>query len=358
MTMNSKLTYMAGAAIVALLVASCGGKKKSYDELGDSGRTVRTENLEANLPRFVGKGVLIGQQYGTLRGIGWQGDSARSDFRSICNDRPAVNAYELCGIERGLKTNADSIPFSLISKDAVGFFRHGGLILMTWTAPNPNGNEQLLHGWVRKLAAYLGSLHDGYGIKAPVVLFPFPLSPGTWYARLSPQEYRRLYRQTVQWLRDEQVTNVLFGFSESFDGRPEHFGNRLPVDETQVINFTFVQPQAQANEAAYRRVMERMVPAVVQLAQEYNKVAGITTGIEGLPDSTYFSSTLLPLLQQNRLSYVLLGSNHGEYAQKHFFAPWPGADNSLIKSFMTLYNDPSTIFLSSLNGLYLKQTEN
>ena len=51
--------------------------KSSYDEIGSSGLTTRTENLIANMHTIAEKGVLIGQMYGTLEGVGWKNDTTK-----------------------------------------------------------------------------------------------------------------------------------------------------------------------------------------------------------------------------------------------------------------------------------------
>ena len=125
-----------------LLVAGCrNGSKQSYDKLGASGMTERTENLAANLPRFASQGVMIGQWYATVRGVGWRCDSVgaetRSDINSICNDHPIVTACELAGIEEGRDRNVDGIRFDVIRQDILAMSRRGGLTLLFWTMPRP-----------------------------------------------------------------------------------------------------------------------------------------------------------------------------------------------------------------------------
>ena len=66
-----KIKYIFYSLMITLTISSCGNKKNSYDEIASSGRTTRTESLKSNLTTFTNKGVMIGQMYGTLEGIGW-----------------------------------------------------------------------------------------------------------------------------------------------------------------------------------------------------------------------------------------------------------------------------------------------
>ena len=169
---NKFLLFCFIGIAVATCATSCGDKKKkSYDEIAMSGLTTRTENLQTNVKAYANKGTLIGQMYGTLTGIGWnrwQCDSDRCDMQAICGFRPAVNGYELAGIENGKSSNIDGIPFKSIKEDVLKNFRKGGLLIMNWTAPNYYGNEDILEEYAKKVANFLGSLQDDYGIKAPV----------------------------------------------------------------------------------------------------------------------------------------------------------------------------------------------
>lgn len=78
--------YLLMTLASALILSACGPKKAS-DPLADSGRTQRTENLLTNLMAYGDSGVyMFGHHDDTVYGIGWKGDSARSDIHSVCND--------------------------------------------------------------------------------------------------------------------------------------------------------------------------------------------------------------------------------------------------------------------------------
>lgn len=357
-----KTKYVLISMALVFLLASCGGKKekKSYDEIGSSGLTTRTENLQTNIRSYMNNGIIVGQQYGTLEGVGWQGEANRSDIKGICDERPACIGYELAGIERGLKMNTDSLSFETIRKDMLDNYKHGALLLATWTIPNFKDDADLLEKYTEKMATYLASIQDGYGIKAPMVLFLYPLGTGQWYDKLSVKDYRTLYSKTTQLLRDADVTNVIFGYSYAGVTDGQTFAGRI-TDEVDMVNLTLLYAannQAANNQVGYTKDgyatnLKTMTKILMQSAQERNMAAGLTTGIEGLSDSTYFSRTLLPVLHQSRLSYVMFGANRDEPKEGHHYVPYPGGGNIWINDFMQLYNDQEMIFLKRLNGLYL-----
>ena len=127
-----KLLFLATAA---LLMTAC-GNKKADDPIGDSGRTLRTENLLNNLIVQGDSGVyLFGHQDDTAYGIGWMADYAndstihqRSDVKSVCNDFPALLSFDLGRIELGSERNLDGVPFDRLRKEIIAHYDKGGMI--------------------------------------------------------------------------------------------------------------------------------------------------------------------------------------------------------------------------------------
>lgn len=342
-----------------LAFASCGEKKKkSYDQAAMSGITTRTENLRENIKAYAHKGTLIGQMYGSLSGIGWnrwQCDSDRCDMKDICGHRPAATGYELQGIESGKELNADGVPFKSIRKDALKMFGWGGLLVMNWTAPDYQGKDELLEEYAHQLAKFLDSLQDGYGIKAPVVLNLLPLDGNAWYCKLSKDEYVDLYKKMQELLGDEKVSNVIYGYSETYS--PHGSGSflvRYPDHDIDVIQLTYQQPHTATDQPLYHSTLKSLLAKALPFAQEHNAALGLATGIESIGDSSIYSETLLPALKQHPIAYLLFGRNQGEPSDGHYYVPYPGTENQKTHGFMTLANDKISVFLEQLNGLYLE----
>ncbi len=338
--------------VVAFFMVSCRHhERKSYDEMGSNGLTTRTENLQTNLRTFMNKGVMIGQIYDSLKGIGWKDKSHHSNMFSICDDYAAVGGYELMGVEKGCKVNRDGERFDVIRKDILRLFKRGGLIILFWTAPDFNENEDMLDEYVKQLAKYLDSLQDGYGIKAPVVLCLYPLDGKSWYTQLSAGDYKSLCDKTIDKLKKAEVTNAIYGFSFSQMISREKI-NQYISDDIDVINYSLISKTK--NVESYRKNFHEMLQVLTSVAQERYMVPGLTTGIEGIPDSVYFTGTILSAIQKYHLSYIMFGANYGDSKEGHYCVPYPGMNNAVISDFVKMYNDDKTIFLKHLNGLYLK----
>ena len=339
-----------------LLVAGCrNGSKHSYDKLGASGMTERTENLAANLPRFASQGVMTGQWYATVSGVGWRCDSVgaetRSDINSICNDHPIVTACELAGIEEGHDRNVDGIRFDVIRQDILAMSRRGGLTLLFWTMPRPT-SKKCEEEYVRAAAEYLSSLSDGYGIKAPVCLVPLPLDkPDRWYAQLPPQEYSALHASLTKKLRAAGVTNAVFGYSCRAMPTLNEFLSRYPRSGVSVVNLHALAPEA-TDTAHYAKTLASAIDILAEVASLKQVAAGVTAGIANSLTDTFFSDTLLPLVTHPGISYAVFGPNSGEPDSHTAYVPYPGSGG--IDGFMKLYNHPRTLFAHDVNGLYLK----
>lgn len=342
-----------------LLVAGCrNGSKQSYDKLGASGMTERTENLAANLPRFASQGVMIGQWYATVRGIGWRCDSVsaethetRSDINSICNDHPIVTACELAGIEEGHDRNVDGIRFDVIRQDILAMSRRGGLTLLFWTMPRPT-SKKCEEEYVRAAAEYLSSLSDGYGIKAPVCLVPLPLDkPDRWYAQLPPQEYSALHASLTKRLRAAGVTNAIFGFSCRAMPTLDDFLRCYPRSGVSVVNLHALAPEA-TDPAQYAETLAPAIDILAEVASLKQVATGVTLGIANNLTDACYSDTLLPLITRRNISYAIFGPNSGEPDSHTAHVPYPGSGG--IDGFMQLYNDKRTLFAHDVNGLYLK----
>lgn len=344
--------------LLLLLCISCG--KKSYDEIGPTGKTVRTENVQANLLPYEERGAMLGQMYATAEGIGWEGDSCRSDLNEVTGDHPAVIGYELAGIERGRAQNADGIDTALIRRTAIEFMHRQGLAVMLWTAPCPGASpledgspaNAKLKAWTLRIAAFLASLHDGYGIKLPTLVYLYPAGTGQWYDRLSADDYRRLYAMTAEWLHDDgKTTNAIFGFSNTtVQGTAEDFVNRCPTEGVDCIQLMYLA----AADPSYGARLLHMARELSAYCSSAMKPLGIYTGLKTMGgDSEFWSKWLLPVVEQCRMSYLMLGRNHGDFGQGCFYGPYPG--NASTADFLKLYNSRRTIMARALNGLWLRK---
>ena len=224
---------------------------------------------------------------------------------------------------------------------------------MNWTMPNYNADEDKLEEYTQQVAKYLDTLQDGYGIKAPVILNLLPIDGKAWYSQLSAEDYIKLYQKIQDLLSDEEVTNVVYGYSETYQPG-KNLMERYPDHNIDVINITYFQSKDVINLPLYQKSIKDIVAQALPFAQEHNNAFGMTTGIESIGDSSLFSDVLLPELKQHHIAYLMFGRNAGEPINEHYYTPYPGVSNSKTHGFMELVNDEVSVFLEKLNGLYLE----
>jgi mannan endo-1,4-beta-mannosidase len=265
---------------------------------------------------------------------------------------------------------------------AEGYAR-GGVITMSWHANNPvTGRDawdttqavaQLLPGgaYNARYAAKLDTVaeffrnlrgrgRDGRETPIPVVFRPFHETTGGWFwwgaRHATPGEYRALWRFTVEYLRDRrQVHNLLWAYSTDVFDSTAAYLERYPGDDyADVLGFDDYQS---VRSPATRDVLRRRLRDVVTLAESRGKIAALTeTGVEAIPDSTWWTGTLLPAIEGDsvarRIAWVMVWRNANDATDRkhHFFAPYPGQASAA--DFARFRASPFVRFEDELPDLY------
>ena len=370
-----------------MLTMSC-SKKKADDPIAESGRTQRTENLLAHLHAISANGYLIGHQDDPVYGVGWVGDSCRSDVKSVCGDFPAVIGFDLGHLELGDSVNLDGVPFDRMRDEIIRHFDRGGMVTLSWHLDNPltggsawvkpdsltdqekqtvasvleggKCHEKFL-GWLDILASFINSLETPYGVKVPVLLRPWHEHTGSWFwwgqNLCTTEQYKALWKLTVDQLKQRGVNNVLYAYSPGteFNGDAAKYLERWPGDEiVDVIGFdSYCTNNAEDTVAInnYASSLDLNLKALCDIAKQHNVVPALTeTGMESLGKADWWTSTLMAVLNKYPIAYVLLWRN-AHNKPGHFYMPYPG--QKTVSDFVKFYNDKRTLFVKDVNGLYL-----
>ena len=327
----------------ALVIASCGGNQhKADDPLADSGRTQRTENLLSNLKIWGDSTVyLFGHQDDTILGIGWndeQNDSTstkqRSDIKSICNDAPALVAFDITGIEKSNQQTADGIALDKIRQEVIDAYNENGIISLSLTMSSDKT--------VEPLAAFLNSLETPYGVRVPVLL------------RLRGKQSKELWQALAEGLKDEDVTNALLVFAPTVDSltTEQKYLEQYPGDD--IIDVLGISYYCDAPEgdtilvANYAAQLNRQLTILATIGKQHGKpIAVAETGYNGIKTDDWWTNTLATVLEKHPISYVLLWRNE---RPDNFFVPYPG--HMSTSDFVRFYNLPATLFRHDINGPY------
>jgi mannan endo-1,4-beta-mannosidase len=366
----------------SLFCATFSFAQNGNKSLIDPRATKQTKALYRNLHKLAEKHILFGHQHATEYGHGWQGENNRSDVKSVTGSHPAVIGIDLGGLANS------NIPDSFrqrtrrsLLKIVTDTYNRGGVTTIAWHFSNPaSGGGFYWVDSVSKPAVRLlipgGSHHEQYktilktigefalaakGKKdklVPMIFRPYHEFDGDWFwwgrAHCTKEEFFSLWRFTVSYLRDSVgVHNFIYAFSpdNKFNSEAEYL-DRYPGDEwvdmVGVDNYGDFGRDGKYNlEAGIKKLK-----IVSDYAIKAGKLAAFTeTGLESIPNPTWWTETLLKALKTQglKLSYVLVWRNDVR-SPTHFYAPYPG--HSSVPDFIKFYNDPFTLFEKDLKKIY------
>lgn len=361
---------MAVFALAGLTACGVGNKKMDNTEVC---RTPETDSLYTLLKKIPGKGFMFGHQDATVYGIGWEGDSARSDIKSVCGDYPAVCGWEIGRIETGKPASLDNVSFDRIRVEMIRNYLRGGVNALSWHVDNPmtggdswdvsakdgvvasilpdGTNHIKFLDWLDKLADYCNSLVTPEGTKIPILFRPWHEHTGSWFwwgkDHCTSEQYKTLWIMTYDYLHSKGVNNLLYAYSPGGDCTMEEYMDRYPGDEyVDVLGFDYYQMNGSEGCQSYKDAMHRTLKFLTKLGALHNKPIAVTeTGLEALPVKDWWTNVLFPVLNEYPVSYVLVWRNARE-KENHYYAPYPGQLSA--EDFVEFYKHPKTLFVSDL----------
>jgi mannan endo-1,4-beta-mannosidase len=352
-------------------------------QLIDKAATKETNCLYSNLKAISKQHILFGHQHATEYGHGWYGDANRSDVKSVTGSHPAIIGVDFSGLS--------GRPDSMVEKEIIKLreniaatYNRGGITTVSWHFNNPVSGGGFY--WKDSLSLpavkYIipgGAAHEKYkailqtignlatsvkgndGKLVPMIFRPFHEFDGEWFwwgkPHCTTEEFTSLWKFTVEYLRDSLgVHNFIYAFSpdNKFNTEAQYL-ERYPgnewVDIVGIDNYGDWGRDGKYNiEAGINKLK-----IVSDYAIKTNKVAAFTeTGLESIPNTTWWMETLLKSLQSNnlQLSYVLVWRNDSQ-SPTHYYAPFPG--HSSVPDFKQFYYNPFTFFENDLKNIYTKK---
>jgi mannan endo-1,4-beta-mannosidase len=370
--MKSTLSFLAILFIGGFLNAQ-------ESKLIDKGASAETSALFHNLLYLSKDHTLFGHQHATEYGHGWRGDEDRSDVKSVCGSHPAVIGVDISGLSgrspEEIRKNEEKL-----RKNVVDTYNRGGVTTVSWHFSNPvsGGGFYWKDSVSLPAVSFIipgGEAHDTYkdilntvghwahsltgadGTLSPVIFRPYHEFDGGWFwwgaPHCSREDFIELWRFTVSYLRDSLgVHNFIYAFSpDNKFNNEEEFLERYPGDEW--VDMVGMDNYGDMGRDRYDiNTAARKLKIVSDYAVKAGKLAAFTeTGLESIPDNTWWTETLLKTMQMHeaRLSYVLVWRNDSRSAT-HYYAPYPG--HKCVPDFMKFYTDPYTLFEEDLNEIY------
>ena len=327
------------------------------------------ERLKERLSLLQRKGFAYGHQDDTFYGVEWKWQQERSDVREVCGDYPAVMGFELGGIELGGDCNLDSVPFTMMRREMLAHVRRGGIATISWHPHNPltggnawdvldstvvrsilpGGSRHLLFlGWMDRLADFLQKLSSDNGEPVAFIFRPWHENNGSWFwwgeKLCTTEEYHALWCMTQDYLLHKGLTNIVWAYSPNLDGgmTEERFMERYPGNDR--VDMIGLDAYQWGSREDFIRDTQSNLQLLSGIAQKNNKLFALTEcGLQSVPDSKWWTETLLPLVKSQPLCYFLTWRN-GDMKER--YAPYVGSCDE--KNFKLLYKDKQILFLNDI----------
>ena len=338
-----------GMAVAALVLTACGGQKEAAEM-----EKTPAQQLAERLDSLRQKGYMFGHQDDPMYGLTWEYEQDSSDVRNTCGDYPAVMGFELGGIEMGDDLSLDSVPFSRITEEVIKHYERGGIITLSWHPRNPvTTTEQggtwpegtawdvsdstvvknILPGgtqhekfqlWMQRMSDFLSTLKTQEGEPIPIIFRPWHENTGSWFwwgeKLCTANEYRQLWNLLQDTFRERGFDNLLWSYSPNLDGQwtEERFLQRYPGNDR--VTLLGIDAYQWSTEEDYVRQLTADFDFMSDFAKKNDRLLALTEcGLKNMPDSTWYTRVLQPLMDRYPISYFLLWRN----AKHEYFAPSP-----------------------------------
>ena len=370
--------FVAGAcACCPVAVARDGRSPRTASGPIDPDATAQTRALYLNLRELAKSKLLFGHQDSTAYGVGWSVDDGRSDVRSATGSYPAVYGWDVGHL--GEQRNIDRVDFGRLRRLIKAAHERGGINTISWHMRNPvTGRGYLDHGarangvphvmpggshhehLKRKLDAFadfLGDLQGADGSPVPIIFRPWHENNQLkfwWAARGDGRDYIKLWRFTVEYLRDSKgVHNLLYAYTplawrsskSTFTKPTSGYPGDTYVDIIGIDNYS---GRGASIVASARMVVEAAEPRgkIPALAE-----VGPGNGLSPDRPSGFYTRHLLEPLKRDRvasrIAYALVWRNG---SKGHFWVPFRGHPDEA--DFREFHRDPFTVFEDHLPDVY------
>lgn len=372
--MQISLFFLLLTILPVKLLADPPVKRYNSIQITDPNATKETKALYANLKLLAEDHVLFGHQDALAYGVMWKDwHEWRSDVNDVCGKFPAVFGWDVSKLGK-YTHNIDTVDFEQMKFWIREVYKRGGINTISWHLDNfLNGGSSwdvgdnvvaaILPGgshhqeYLDKLDLFAGFISDlkvGFLFKKdiPIIFRPFHEHTGDWFwwgaSHCSPEEYKALWRFTVEYLRDEKdLHNLLWAYSPDIFEDQEHYLMCYPGDD--YVDILGLDDYHDVGSHGNIEDLARRLGMVVELAQKKGKVAALTeTGFNQIPREQWWTDQLLQTIKNDplasQIAWVLVWRNA---RFSHHFGPYPS--HKTADDFRAFSRDSMMLFKSDLN---------
>lgn len=323
--------------------------------------------------------IMFGQQHATDAGISLKDSDkepgkTNSDTKSLVKDNPAV-----IGWDAYLGTTGQEKPGNVddLAKSMNAVHDEGSIIVLSMHPDNfvtggkyndTKGNvvQNILPGgtankkytdWLDKMVDLSGKLKDKDGKQYSVIFRPFHEQTGSWFwwgsATTSVDQFKSVFRYTVDYLRDHNVHNFLYAYTPggNLSGDKDRYLKWYPGDNyVDVFGIDTYDTVAPIGSEKWMDGMTKDVAMVSQVAQEKNKIPVLSeygvhlneTGTEGEGWYTNVLNHLEADKDAKKIAYMFTWANFGY--PDNVYTPYKGYhDQKVVQDFENFANDPRVV---------------
>ena len=327
------------------------------------------ELLLERLAELNQRGYMFGHQDDPFYGLTWEWELGRSDILETVGDYPAVMGFDLGGIEMDNEKNLDDVPFTRIREELIKHHERGGIVTLSWHPRNPvtGGtawdvlDKLVVHkilteesvrakflDWINKLGDFIATLKTEDGKKVPIIFRPWHENNGSWFwwgqKLCSDEDFLSFWNLLQDELINRGFDNLLWSYSPNLDGNwdEERFLKRYPGnDRVQLLGEDAYQ---WGTEEDFVKSLTDDLEFLKNFAEKNNKLFALTEcGLKNIPDSTWWTRVLKPIMDKYPICYFHTWRNYKE----EFFAPDPKQKSAA--DFVKLYEAPNVLFLKDIS---------
>jgi mannan endo-1,4-beta-mannosidase len=372
------LTNKKNALLILLMIAG----HSLFSQI-DKNATKETKTLYQNLKKISKKHILFGHQHALEYGHGWSNEPNKSDVKSVTGSHPAVVGIDFSGFSGHSKEEIENTK-AVLKKNVIDTYERGGITTVSWHFLNPaseggfywkdsiskpamslikkgGSHHEQYKEILKTIAAFANSVKAKDGTLAPMIFRPFHEFDGDWFwwgkPYTSREDFIEVWQFTVSYLRDTLgVHNFIYAFSPDnrFNTEAEYL-ERYPGDHyVDLFGMDDYGDFGRDGKYDLDKAVKKL-KIISDVAIQKKKLAALTeTGLESIPNATWWTEVLLKTLQSDKieLAYVLVWRNDIT-SPTHFYAPFPGQISE--PDFIQFYEDPYTLFENDLKGVYRKE---
>ena len=364
-------------AMATVAVAACTTTKQAEPE------KTQAQQLMERLDTLRQKGIMYGHQDDPMYGLTWEYDKDSSDVKNVCGDYPAIMGFDLGGIEMGDQKNLDSVPFTRMTEEIKNHYQRGGIVTLSWHPRNPlttiegggNAGQKFPEGtawdttdstvvkqilgegevhdrfqtWMQRVSDFLTTLKTDDGEKIPVIFRPWHENSGSWFwwgeKLCTVEEYQALWNLLQDKLIADGYDNLVWSYSPGCQDNltAERLLVRYPGDDrVQMIGLDGYQWVPEEKDAFIARTKQNL-EVLCEVAKAHNLIPALTeTGMKNMTQPDWWTSTLLPAVEQFPISYLLTWRNYKE----EWFGPSTSKPDA--QSFRDFYASEKTLFANDI----------